>query len=390
MVFIVLSIFSAALVYLGLFGKIPSTTLSRVQELVPFVVPVVVFSGSVVIGNAILTALGHANRVVMLQLIVPLICIVMIYFFSHSIGAKAAIIGLVVGQLINFWLIKQFSNGIGFSLLPKTGNLYWKKWLGQYTPLVGAAALTSASIPVGIFMASHLPDGSVAAFSLGAKVLQSVTTLVSAVFIAIVLPYFARLLSENRTAEAKNTLQILISTGVVLAIPLSFIFFIYADVVAGILFFGGKVVEADVQHLASVMKFGALQFPFYIVLVILIKYALARQETIFVFVVAIFGQIANLCASYFLIDSFSTAGLAIAMTLGIAVSAFGLLIWASLRKYVDPFLVALVVIAWILFFTLIICISYGSILGVLICIVALIVLLAGEVSVSNKGLARFC
>lgn len=385
-VFFVLGLASLLIGIFGVAG-IDVETSGRARDLALLMVPVVTLSACVVIGNSILSALGKIQFVAAAQLSVPLLGIAMISLFSHALGALAAMLGLVLGQISNLLLVARRAGAEGFPFSPRRGEVHWRQWLHQYFPLVGAAALTSASIPVGVFLASGLPSGAVSAFSLGAKVLMSITTLVSAFLVAIVLPHFSRLLAANRVVQARSSLNLIVSLGTICAVPCAVGLFVLSDHFATLLFEGGKVGKEEVRHLASVMRFGALQFPFFIVMAVLVKFMVANRTATAVLVSAIAGQAANIIVASNLIRTFSTAGVAMSMSFGVAVSAFFALLWAVGRKYVDLRTFILIGISWLLFGALSVCVAYGAYFGAAISGVAFVALAAGTVAASSKRLA---
>jgi len=383
--FVLLSFGVAAGVWFGFVGTVPESMHGSVAGMLVWLLPVVALSGSVVLGNAVLMANSRAVSANLAQLAVPLISVALILFLGHRVGAVAAAGGLMLGQLINYLLVATASDSLGYSIRPRFGNTRWREWVGQYAPLVATSALTSAAIPVGIYFASQLPEGSVAAFSMGSKVLQSVTALISAALIAVVLPYFSRLFAADRLPEARRSLQLLLTLGTALAVPFSFVLFLSADTIAGILFAGGRIGAAEIKHLGSVIQYGALQLPFYVVLVVLIKFTIAGRETLWVLVAAALGQLANIVGASFLVGRFGTAGLAMSMTLGIAVSSLLLLLWATIRQHMRWMSSALVALSWMLFFTLSVCMHFGSMPGSIVCVLAFLLLTLGELALSRRG-----
>lgn len=383
-IFVMLSFAVAGVVWFGFLGTVSASMHASVGRMLLWLLPVVALSGSVVLGNAVLMGNNHAVSATLAQLAVPLISVILILVFGTELGAIVAVAGLMLGQLLNYLLVAKVSNSLGYSIRPRLGSTRWREWAGQYAPLIATSALTCAAIPVGVYFASRLPEGSVAAFSMGSKVLQSITALISAALIAVVLPYFSRMFAANRLLEARRSLQLLLSLGTALAVPFSFVLFISADEIAGILFASGRIGSADVAHLGSVIRYGALQFPFFVVLAVLIKFTIAGRETLWVLVAAVLGQLANIAGASLLVGRFGTAGLAMSMALGIAVSSLSLLFWATIRQHMSWVSSALVAISWMLFFTLAVCVHFSSMPGIIVCVLALLVLTLGEIGLSSR------
>lgn len=383
-IFSILSLAAFLVGFGGVYGATSEVDLGRTRELAFLMIPVVAFSATVVIGNSVLTSSGKAEFVAGAQLVVPALCLAMIVLFSDQLGALAAMLGLAVGQIANMYLVATAASAAGYSMSPKRGDIRWREWIGQYVPLVGAAALTGASIPVGVFLASGLPLGGVSAFSLGAKVLMAITSLVSALLVAMVLPHFSRLLAENRAVQAKNSLSLVVSLGVIFAVPFAVGLYICAEFFAAMLFEGGKVGKADVSQLAAVIRFGALQLPFFIVLAILVKYMVANKTALAVLVSAVIGQTANVAVAPMLVSRFSTSGVAMAMSLGVAVSALCLICWATVRHHVELTTLVLIAISWMLFCALCVCLAFSAYLGTAICVAAFFAVSISTIAALSK------
>ena len=371
-------------VWFGFVGSVPQSMHASVGGMLIWFLPVVALSGTVVLGNAVLMANGCAVRASLAQLTVPLISVVLILSIGHQVGAVAAAAGLMLGQLVNYLLVVRVSDSLGYSIRPRFGCLRCREWAGQYVPLIATAALTSAAIPVGVYFASRLPEGSVAAFSMGAKVLQSITALMSAVLIAVVLPYFSRMFAANRLQEARQSLQLMISLGTLFAVPFSFGLFSFSNEIAALLFSGGKIGAAEIKNLGGVIQYGALQFPFYVVLIVLVKFTIAGRATLWVLIAALLGQAANIIGALALINLFGTAGLAMSMTISIAVSSLLLLLWATVKQHMSWMASAMVAISWLLFFTLAVCVHYRSMPGSIVCVLAFFLLMLGEIGAASQ------
>lgn len=349
-----------------------------VFDLLPILLIVVALSGSVVLGNAVLAASGRAEQATLAQLAVPLISIPFIVIWGAEWGAVAASLGLLSGQVVNYLIVGLAVRNLGYSFQPRFGPIYWQRWIGQYLPLVAASALTTMAIPVGIYLASSLSEGSIGAFSLGAKVIQFATGLVSAALIAVVLPHFSKLSANGHFVKLRNSLANFVALGTAFSVPASLVVYVMAEELASILFEGGRVTADAVLHLGAVVRYTSLQFPFFVVMAVLIKFTVASRETAWVFFAAVLGQMVNFVVGGILADKFGVSGVAMAMTLGMLTSSLALLLWAMLKGHVTLALFLLVGVAWLLFLTLSICIHYGNTPGVVVCLLAFLFVLMGQ------------
>ena len=95
---------------------------ARIQQLILLALPILLFSGIVILANTILNAMGKVIVSGTAQLIVPLIAIIAVVFFGESRGIEAGIIGMVVGQLFNLVLLERSLKKYGYSVLPRFGR----------------------------------------------------------------------------------------------------------------------------------------------------------------------------------------------------------------------------------------------------------------------------
>lgn len=377
--FATLAIVVGGFLVFGKLGGVSEAIRTKVVfDLLPILLVVVALSGSVVLGNAVLAASGRAEQAILAQLAVPVVSIAFIALWGGEWGAVAASLGLLLGQVVNYLIVLLAVRSLGYSFKPRFGTIYWQRWIGQYLPLVAASALTTVAIPVGVYLASSLSEGSIGAFSLGAKVIQFATGLVSAALIAVVLPHFSKLSASGRLLELRKSLEFFVSLGTAIAVPVSLVVYVMAEEIASILFEGGRVTSDAVLHLGAVVRYTSLQFPFFVVMAVLIKFTVASRETAWVFFAAVLGQVVNFGVGGILANKFGVSGVAMAMTLGMLTSSLTLLLWAMLKAHVTIVLFLLVGVAWLLFLTLSICIHYGNTPGVVVCFLAFLVVFAGQ------------
>ncbi len=363
-VFTLLGVVSSAVCLMLTDNKeLDSSTYDLVVNITFLTLPIVALSACTVLGNSILTALGRIQFVALSQLFVPASGVFLILLYSDTIGAYAAIFGLLLGQAFNLVAVYWRNFQFGYSIRPSIGESRWKEFSLQYLPLVVSSALTSATLPVGIFIAASLPSGSVSAFSLGAKVLITITTIFSTLLVAMLLPHFSRLISKESYTEAKSSLGFFLLLGGSLSVPFSLLLFFLASPLSNFLFLGGKVGSEGVYELANVIKFGSLQFPFYVVLAILIKYKVAQRLSIDVLIAAILGQVTNVLSSFYFVENYSTAGIALSMAFGMFMSALILLLLSVVRDTISVKTFFLVSVSWTLFTTIFVCVIYNAYLA---------------------------
>jgi putative peptidoglycan lipid II flippase len=344
-----------------------------------------VFSGLVTLANGLLNALGHYVVPAAAQAVVPIVAIVALLLFGASHGAIVAAVAMFAGQLVNLALVFRALAVRGVSLLPaqaaavKTGL-----FVSQYLPLVAAAAFMQLTVPVSTAMASVLPEGSVAALGLGSKAVLFATGLIGAAIASVVLPYFSRYMAQNRLLDARRELSFLLLAGTVITIPVTLALHLLSESFVRLAFEGGAFGSAEVGIVSRVMANGILQLPFYVVSVLLLKFAIATRHSGRVMLAAGIGLVANILLNLVLMERLGAPGIALSMTLAAALAA-GLMLLLFCRLG-DVAWVDMVFIStnWVLFLALTVCLHYASYAGAVAAGIAFLFLVLGEWAMTFK------
>lgn len=133
------------------------------------------------------------------------------------------------------------------------------------------------------------------------------------------------------------------------------------------------------------MEFGALQLPFFFVNTIMLKYAIAMQRSGWVLMASLVGLLINVFLNFILSRLNGVAGVSLAMSISVAVTA-GLMLVVFLREKEVAWLDFIyILINWMLFISLIICLHYSSWAGVFSAFLAYSLLLYGEWQAVSRG-----
>jgi putative peptidoglycan lipid II flippase len=357
----------------------------RTQAIMLWMLAIFVFSGLVTLANGLLNALGHYVVPAAAQAVVPIVAIVALLLFGASHGAIVAAVAMFAGQLVNLALVFRALAVRGVSLLPaqaaavKTGL-----FVSQYLPLVAAAAFMQLTVPVSTAMASVLPEGSVAALGLGSKAVLFATGLIGAAIASVVLPYFSRYMAQNRLLDARRELSFLLLAGTVITIPVTLALHLLSESFVRLAFEGGAFGSAEVGIVSRVMANGILQLPFYVVSVLLLKFAIATRHSGRVMLAAGIGLVANILLNLVLMERLGAPGIALSMTLAAALAA-GLMLLLFCRLG-DVAWVDMVFIStnWVLFLALTVCLHYASYAGAVAAGIAFLFLVLGEWAMTFK------
>lgn len=295
--------------------------------------PVVGLSGITVLGNAVLICNNHATLATSLQLSVPISGAFLAYFFGQPwLGVMAPILGLVLGQMINFSLVAYYCYRSGFSLFPSLEKVGLNQWGPTYLSLVASAAMAGLSIPIAIYFSSKMKVGSTAILYIGGKFFQSISVFIGAIFLSIVLPYFIKLVRHNHEKYSQAIFAKILSWGVFIAALASIsACFVIPEVIK--LFFVSKSISLDqMGSLILTIQFGILQLPFFVASLILVKYLLALDKVFIIFYATLIGQAINVLASLLVLRlGLSVEYLSVSATLSLAASTGVLFLWAKVK-----------------------------------------------------------
>jgi len=360
---------------------------ARVQAISVWIVAIFFFSGLVTLANGLLNALGHFKVPAAAQAIVPLVTIAALLAFGGAYGALAAAIAMFAGQLINLAVVHRALVVRGVSLLrkPAAAPAGVGRFVAQYLPLVAAAVFMQLTVPVSTAMASALPEGSVAALGLGGKAVLFVTGLVGAAIASVVLPYFSQHMAQNRLLDARRELSFLLLAGTVVSIPATLALHLLAEPFVRLVFEGGAFGSAEAGLVSRVMAYGVLQLPFFVINVLLLKFAIATRHSGRVMLASLVGLAANVLLNLVLMNRIGAPGIALSMTLAAAVSA-GLMLLLFCRlgdvAWVD---MLFIVTNWVVFLALAVCLHYASYAGAIAAFLAFCFLVLGEWAMTFAG-----
>jgi putative peptidoglycan lipid II flippase len=358
----------------------------RVEVLSLWMLAIFVMSGFLTIANGVLNALGKSNLPAVAQLIVPALVLVALALFGESLGVIVVPIAMLFGQLCNLLLLIRGLWSEQVVLLPsKFGMDIPKEFLAQYSPLVIASVFMQISVPVSTMMTASLQSGDLAALGLGGKLVVFLTGLITAGLASVVLPYFSSMLVQQRVIDARRELSFMLLSATVASIPLTVFLYLCSSYIVKIFFEGGVFGANSTLLVASVMEFGALQLPFFVVNMIMLKYAIAMKRSRWVLVASLIGLLVNVVLNIYLSRLIGVVGVALAMSMSVAVTA-GLMLLVFFREREVAWLdLIFIMVNWLLFVAMVVCLYFRSWAGLLAALLAFTLLLFGEWQTITRG-----
>lgn len=364
---------------------------ARTQSIMLWMLAIFVFSGLVTLANGLLNALGQYVVPAAAQMIVPIVAIAVLLLFGSSHGAIVVAMAMFAGQLVNLVLVYRVLALRDVSLLRAANfeTVGTGQFMSQYLPLVAAAVFMQLAMPVSTAMASVLPEGSVAALGLGNKAVLFITGLIGAAIASVVLPYFSRHMAQNRLLDARRELSFLLLAGTVISIPITVVLHLISEPFVRLVFEGGAFRSTEVSLVSRVMAYGILQLPFFVINMLLLKFAIATRHSGRVMMAAGFGLAVVVLLNLVLMNRIGVPGIALSMTLATAVTA-GLMLLLFCRlgdvAWVD---MVFIVTNWVVYLALAVCLHYASYAGAIAAFLAFCFLVLGEWAVTFRARAEY-
>ena len=309
--------------------------------------PIIALSAWTVIGNAALNSLGKPRVTAMAQLVVPFVTLLALVLAPSGRIMDASIAGMLVGTLINAGIVFWRLRASGLTLLPtracfaatvEVRLLYW--------PLVAAAILPAALVPMNYAFASAVTAGTVAAWAFASKIVILFSGLASVGATAVVLPQIAHRLILTRGGGVSQDANRLIAIGVWLGGVLMLGGFVFAEpLVASLL--GKHLSASQIGDLAGIVEIGLMQIPIVIVGALANKLTIALGRTSRVMVASMVAFAGNLAINLVLVPHIGVMGVAIGALIGGVLSVVILLTGTYRQIGLAPREIMVAIACWI-------------------------------------------
>lgn len=275
------------------------------------IAPLILLSSVVTIWGAVLNAGERFALAALAPMATPLITIVFLFIPSWGIFALAA--GLVAGTVIEIVLLGLALHKNGVSLLPK--------WYGISSPLrqvaqqflpavVGAFIMCSANL-VDQSMAAMLAPGSVAALNYGNRVIAFPITLATTALSTAVIPYFSRMVACHDWAGVRHTLKRYMWLIFAVSLPFTGLLLLGSELIVQLLFQRGSFTPEDTQVVTQIQSLYALQIPFYIADIFVVKLITAMRLNQILMWVSVFNLLINVVLNYLFMQWIGVSGIAL-------------------------------------------------------------------------------
>lgn len=276
----------------------------------------------------------RAEKCFALAATAPLLPPAMIIICLLSAGSGASVQTLVLGTnagvflqlLVLFFALRR-------RMEPQTRHCFthWepanRTVLGNAIPYLLGGLIMNSAVIIDQAMAAWLEAGSVSILSYSDKVCGIVLALTATAASEAVFPYFAETVARREWLAVKRHLLQVTGAILLVAVPLALVLIVFAPQIVGILFERGSFTAVDTAKVANVMRFAAMQIPFYIAGVLASKVAISMQATRFTVVASIGAMVCNVVFNALLMRHMGVAGIALSTAFVHLLSAAALYVY---------------------------------------------------------------
>ena len=273
--------------------------------------PVVVLSGVTTIRGAVLNAGEKFAAPALIPVLTPALTIALILLGGSFLGIYALALGLVVGQLTEAFFLGLALKRRGAQTSPgwhgMDANL--RQVIQQLLPMVAGAFLMGSTQIVDQAFAASLPAGSVAALGYGNKVISFPLQIAATAIGASILPYFSVMSARNDWQAARRTLTRYLRLIFLATIPVTLLLIVFSEPLVRLLLQRGAFTEADTRIVADAQALGALQIPFYLGGILIVRLISAMKANHILMWGAVVSLVVNFFGDYFLMKVFGVVGI---------------------------------------------------------------------------------
>ncbi|PPS39831.1 murein biosynthesis integral membrane protein MurJ [Chroococcidiopsis sp. TS-821] len=275
------------------------------------IAPLVVLSGIVVVWGSVLNAGERFALAAFSPITTPALTILFLLIKPWGIFALAA--GLVGGTVLEILLLGVALKRQEIPLIPQWYgiNSSLKQVVHQYTPAVIGAFLMCSAVLVDQSMAAMLEPGSVAALNYGNRVIAFPITLATTALSTAIIPYFSKMVACNDWASVRRTLKQYMFLIFAVTVPLTLLFMVLSEPITRILFERGSFTSSDTIIVARIQALYALQIPFYIANIFVVKLITSMRLNHLLMWVSLFNLLFNIIFNYVFMQWIGIQGIAL-------------------------------------------------------------------------------
>lgn len=279
------------------------------------IAPIVLSEGMIAIWGALLNAGERFALAALSPAFTPVVTVIFL-LIGQSFGIFALAGGLVCGSLLELLLLGAALESQGVSLRPRWYGFdaHLRQVASQYTPMIAGSFLMSSTLLVDQSMAAMLSPGSLSALNYGTKLTVFPMGLATTALSTAVVPFFSKMVVHEDWAGVRLTLKRYLFLVFLISLPLTAGLCLFSEPLIQLFFQRGAFTVEDTHVVARIQAFYALQIPFYIALVFLVRLVSAMRLNQLLMWSAGINLINNIIFNFFLLQVLGVAGIALSTT----------------------------------------------------------------------------
>ena len=180
-------------------------------------------------------------------------------------------------------------------------------------------------------MATPLGQGSVSALNYGIKLSSLILQTGALAVGTAVLPYFSRMIAHEDWRAVRSTLRTYLGLAILASTAMSLFLILFSTPLVRLLFERGAFTAEDTALVSQIQALYALQIPFYIGGIIMVRLISAMKANYLLTIGAVVSLVLNIVLNLLFIEWFGVAGIALS-TSGVYLVAFLVnSVWVSWR-----------------------------------------------------------
>jgi len=281
-------------------------------QLLCTITPVVPLSGIVVLWGAVLNA-GERFALAALCPAVTAFITVLFLLANKDWGIFALAAGIVCGTGLEVVLLGAALKRQGISVRPKWYGFdsHLRQVASQYTPVIGGAFLMCSTSLVDQSMAAMLSPGSVAALNYGSKLITLPISLITTALSTSVIPYFSKMVADRNWSGLHATIKRYLGLVLIITVPTTVFLFLFSQPLVEVLLKRGSFTTQDTHIVAQVQAMYALQIPFYVSGILVVRLISAMQLNQILMLASGFNLAINIFLNYLFMQWLGIKGIAL-------------------------------------------------------------------------------
>jgi putative peptidoglycan lipid II flippase len=308
--------------------------LAQASRLLRVLAAGIVFTGGVNVITAVLNASGHFLWPAFSGMLVTLCVIAALLGFSSSHGVEVMAWGMILGTALQFLVLLPLPARFGFRHIPGIDLAHpeLRRSAESALTFLGIMALANLAIVSNRFMASWLPEGSIAGLAYADRLVQAPLVIFSGAIASSIYPFLSAQAAENKVDELRATVSLSLRMSGFIFIPLAVTMMMLAHPTIRVLFQRGAFDQAATGLTSSIYLYYCLLMFSNFAVVVLMRVLFALQEFRAILKITALGLAANIAMNYALPKVMTPPACGIALSTALVSAASALLYFLKLKR----------------------------------------------------------